>query len=244
MFGRSLVMVLGLLALPAAAYAQDMGGDCGEGSDYGALVRGGESGAAGYSATNPGSTATGAYQFTYGTLVDLGYINGSASKHPGPGAGDWSGVVWTAESGVSSRAEFMANQGSQDRAIGKFTSKQLGAISNSYTPGQMVNGVAMSNGGAAYAAHMLGSGGFNKWAASGFSASGLDPKIAAAHGWTPEQYNAHLMKRVAEGGCFDPGDIAMGNDEIDDLPEIFLMPWKPMQRAPVIMPGQLRSLSG
>ncbi len=229
---------------PKAAYAgadsaTAGSGECGPSNNYGEAVLGFEGGGDQY-ATNPGSTATGSYQFLFGTLVDLGYIEPGQAKPPN-GAGNWEGVVWTGKGGVYSRDQFMSSTEAQDQALSDFTNKNLSHIKKTYQSGQMVDGIPMTDGGAALASHMLGSGGFQKWAESGFSPSGLDPDIAAAHGWTPEEYQKHLMERVAAGGCYDPANIdSAGSGELQqDLPEIFLMPWEPNYMVPAILPGML-----
>lgn len=233
--GAVAAVTASLMALPALSA-------CGEGDDFGAYIRQIEGGPKGYLATNPSSTATGAYQFTLGTLKELGYI----SHYTGPisqyfGDSSWDGVVWTGKDGINSRAQFKASQGAQDRAFADLTQRNLQAVSGHWTPGAVVNGVAMTEGGVAAAVHMLGAGGFRQWAASGFSSSGLNSSIAAAHNWTPEQYNQHLMNRVARGGCMDPGSISIGEDAIAELPEVFLMPFTARPGSPVLMPGSLAS---
>ncbi len=234
----STALALTLTALPGLALAE-----CGSDEDFGAYIRQIEGGGKGYEATNPGSSATGAYQFLIGTLKELGYVqhySGPASSYFGDSG--WNDVVWTGKDGINSRAEFMASQGAQDRAFAEFTQRNLQAVAGNWTPGETVNGIQMTSGGVAAATHMLGVGGFRQWAASGFSASGLDPKIAAAHGWSPEQYNKHLMNRVAKDGCMDPNDITIGNDAIAELPEIFLMPFTAKPGKPVIIPGRIASV--
>lgn len=220
--GASLVFLSPGLAL--AADAIDMGGSCPPGSSYSDMVAGGEGGAAGQYATNPGSTATGTYQFTFGTLQDLGYISSSSPKPTSFGESDWDNVIWTNKDGVSSRRGFMDSQSAQDNALNELTSRNLQTVSGSWSPDQSVDGVQLTDGGVAYATHMLGAGGFEQWAASGFSPSGLDASIAAAHGWTPEEYQRHLVERLAEGSCTDPGDISTDNPE--NLPPVYLMDWK------------------
>lgn len=233
------VSFLALAASPALATAPE---GCGDGGDYGEYIRSIESGAQGYSATNPGSTATGAYQMTIGTLQSLGYI----SSYSGPmsalfGGSNWDNVVWTGLDGIRSREQFMANQGSQDRAMAELTRRNLQSVAGTYRPGQIVNGIPLTSGGVAAAVHMLGAGGFRQWAASGFSPSGLNATHAANHNWTPEQYQNHIMNRVASGGCMDPSNISIGEDEIAALPEIFLMPWEGRRGSPVILPGSFAS---
>lgn len=237
------ILAVSFAALAGTPALAEMPEGCGEGGDYGEYIRSIESGAQGYSATNPGSTATGAYQITLGTLQSLGYISsysGPASRYFGNSS--WDGVVWTGLDGVRSREQFMANHGAQDRAMAELTRRNLQSVAGSYTPGQVVNGIPLTSGGVAAAVHMLGAGGFRQWAASGFSASGLNATHAANHNWTPEQYNQHIMNRVASGGCMDPNDIAIGEDSITALPEIFLMPWEGREGSPVIMPGSFASV--
>lgn len=238
-FPAVILIGLSVLAVAPASFAQEAGSSdasaCSGDGNYAAGVLGFEGGGD-PRATNPGSTATGSYQFLYGTLVNLGYIEPGQDKPPA-GAGNWDGIRWTGKDGVYSRDQFMSSQSAQDNALAAFTNQNLAAISGSYSDGQVINGVPMTSGGAALAAHMLGSGGFNKWAASGFSPSGLDAGIAAAHGWTPEEYQNHLMKRVAAGGCFDPGLIESPSELVQDLPEIFLMPWDAAYQVPPILPG-------
>lgn len=222
-----LAATLALTLGSSSAFAQDsieMGGNCPAGSSYADMVAGGEGGAAGQYATNPGSTATGTYQFTFGTLQDLGFISSDSPAPTSFGESDWNNVIWTGKSGVTSRKGFMDSESAQKTALNDLTARNLKATAGSWSPGQSVDGVELTDGGVAYASHMLGAGGFNKWAASGFSPSGLDAKIAAAHGWTPEEYQAHLVKRLAEGSCTDPGEI--GNGENEDLPPVYLMDWK------------------
>ena len=237
------------IAVVVAGFSTPVLAGCGEDGDYGAYIRQIESGPQGYSATNPSSSATGAYQFTIGTLKELGYIThipGPASRHFGNSS--WEGVVWSDKArgmGINSRADFKANHGAQDRAFNDLTQRNLQAVSGHWTEGATVNGVQMTQGGVAAAVHMLGAGGFRAWAASGFSPSGLNASIAAAHNWTPEQYNQHLMNRVARGGCMDPGDIEMadiGIHEITELPEIYLMPFNQRPGPAPILPGQIVSL--
>lgn len=245
---KKVSLILALLmtaAAPAFADPPSASSSCpsadAEGADYGSYILGIEGGAAAWTATNPGSTATGAYQFLYGTLKELGYIDASSPASMPKGAGDWPAAIWTGQDGIYSREQFMASQTAQNSALQRFTQNNLAAISGSYTPGQIVDGIPLTSGGVAAAAHMLGAGGFQKWAASGFSPSGLDADIAAAHGWTPEEYQQHLMGRVAGGGCFDPGDIQPGEEGVGELPEVFLMPWVARHNAAVLLPGQIRT---
>lgn len=63
----------------------------------------------------------------------------------------------------------------------------------------------------------------------------------AKNGMSVDQFQAALMNRVAEGGCFDPNSITSSGDGSSPAP-MFLMPWIPAIPSTVIMPGQLRSL--
>lgn len=242
----SAMSITAIMAVPSAALAvEDAGSDAdtsecgGTDGNYADAVLAKEGGNVRY--WNPGSTATGNYQFLYGTLANLGYIDTSQSTRPAFGAGEWDGVVWTGLDGVNSRMEFVNSSTAQDAALARFTEQNLNAVSSSWTEGQVVNGVPLTSGGVALATHMLGSGGFNTWAASGFSASGLDADIAAAHGWSQDQYLQHLMERVASGGCFDPSMIDSEGMGLIDLPAYYLMNSKLEEPIAQIMPGDITS---
>lgn len=213
--------------------------DCEGGESYGDYIGRIEGGSRGYAATNPTSSATGKYQFLLGTLQELGYVagyDGGASQYFGDS--DWAGVRWTGKDGITSRDAFMNSPGAQENAFAEFTQRNLSAVSGSWTPGATVNGVQLTQGGVAAATHMLGAGGFRRWAESGFTPAGLDTTHAGNHGWSPADYNNHLMNRVATAGCMDPGDITpSGNDRIDDLPEVFLMPFERLPGAAPYLPG-------
>lgn len=222
--------------LPSMAGAVEMGADCAAGTDYAGMVRKHESGGD-YGIVSSSSSATGAYQFMFGTLKELGYVAG------GDG---WSNAVWTGKGGVHSREQFLGNSTVQDAAFEEFTSKNLQAVEGKWTPGQTVNGVPLTEGGVALAVHMLGAGGFQHWASGGFSADSIMSDQAAANGGAATMQNI-LMKRLADGSCTDPNNIiggsGGGSDNIGDLPAIFLMPWQPKMRAPIIRPGTFHSLS-
>jgi|GEM_PF-3205864 len=244
---------LATFALPERGYASGSM-DCtaadGSSRSYADIVMGFEAAASKpWHSTNPSSSATGAYQLTAAALVDAGFITKASSGNAGKGTSSWSGVVWTDKAqalGVNSRDDFFNNQNAQNVAFAAFTQTNVNYVKQFYTPGQVVNGVPMSDGAAGVAAHMLGMGGFQKWAESGFSPSGLNAADAAAHNMSPEEYNNHLMQRMAAGGCADPSLIEQAEEggaaDVDKIPEIILMPWKPDQRPATIMPGQIRSL--
>jgi hypothetical protein len=247
---KSILPIIVCLALwqGSAAFAQEPACDTADADGgYADFILEIEGGAQGFSATNPASTATGAYQFLFKTLGDLGYIDLPRSREilgrnqPPFGEGNWEGVVWNGQDGIYSREQFMASRAAQDNALRRFTEDNLRQVEGHWTPGQVVNGIPLTAGGVAAATHLLGTGGFQQWAASGFSPSGLNADFARSHAGSQEAWQEAIMRRVARGGCFDPGDIRSTGGDIGELPEIFLMPWTPRLLAPIIMPGQLRS---
>lgn len=198
--------------------------------NYADLVYKGEGGG-NPAATTPLGSASGKYQFTYATLKDLGYITSGPVKVP-PGAGEWSGVVWSGKDGVNSRSDFLNNVAAQDAALETFTQNNWNSISSITPLGTSINGVEMTQGGALYAAHMLGEGGYKAWASCGFQAECLMSSQASANNMTKEQLQAHLMKRVAEGGGYDPSVIASsdtggtgGTSAPIEFMKLKLMPW-------------------
>lgn len=229
-----------MVALAAPSHASGL--DCDGSQSYSDLVLAHEGGAKAFHATNPTSTATGAYQFTFGTLKDLGFVESGST--PPPGEGDWSGVKWTGKGGIYSRSDFMNSESAQNLALDEFTKGNLQSVSNHWTEGQTVNGVPLTAGGVAFATHMLGAGGFQQWAASGFSPSGLNAGHAAAHNMSLDEYQNHFAKRLAQGGCMDPGMISSGSSEVGPMAEVGLMPWDEHRNpASVVLPGTLTSLN-
>lgn len=232
------------LCLPVSALGQTAGGlDCEGGGSYSDLLKKAEGGAKLWHATNPDSTATGAYQFTFGTLKELGFIKSGAL--PAFGEGSWAGVEWTGKGGVYSRDDFFNNQAAQDLALSDLTTRNLETVSSDWSEGMEVDGVPMTAGGVAFATHMLGAGGFKQWAASGFTPAGLDADRAAEHNMSLDEYQNHFVKRLAEGGCMDPGMISSGagNGDVGPMAEVGLMPWGVPVAAAIIMPGDLQSLT-
>ena len=131
----------------------------------------------------------------------------------------------------------MANQAAQDAALSRLTERNWSSIASSTPLGETVNGVPMTEGGALYATHMMGAGGYREWASCGFQPACLDPAQAAANNMTVEEYQAHLMKRVAEGAGVDPSNIeaaAFAELGADDAPGASLMPWRPANGPAVI----------
>ena len=172
------------------------------------------------------STASGAFQFTYGTLQDLGYISPN-SRPVGTdmyGPGEWEGVTWTGLDGVNSRMEFLNNQAAQVNALSRFTEQNLSIINADYN--SSANGVPLTPGGVGYASHFLGAGGFNQWASCGYQPSCLpEAALAANSSYTPETMNEMLMGRMAEGAGVDPSCIDASQFE-GEIPPVVLMPWK------------------
>lgn len=220
------IISLLVLAIPAGAIAQDCGGGGAGGVDaagqgYNDMVLAHEGGGAGFGATTTLGSATGAYQFTYATLKDLGYISAGPGTVPF-GAGEWpDSVVWTGQHGVNSRADFLANENAQNAALGIYTDRALSRVNADY--GSEANGVPITPGGAAFTAHMLGAGGYNQWASCGYQAECL-PNVWEANKMTQEQLQNHLMGRMAKGAGVDPGCISSEGFE-GEIPTIVLMPW-------------------
>ncbi|MEW5424993.1 hypothetical protein [Amorphus sp. 3PC139-8] len=149
-----------------------------------------------YSIKNPTSSAKGRYQFIDSTLQDLGMMD--ANKN------------WTGKYGVNSTADFYANHAAQDQLMRDFSAQQWGAMSStakSYI-GKTVSGITINEGAMLHAAHLLGAGGFNKWAASGFSMDGLSASDAAAQGMSLSEFQDYLMNRMEKGSQYDISDLA------------------------------------
>lgn len=241
---------LAFLSAPSPVMAAESGGgaglDCDGSQSYADLVAKYEGGGKGASATNPDSTASGSYQFTFGTLKELGFIKSGST--PGFGEDSWSGVEWTGKGGVYSRDDFFKSNAAQDLALSELTEKNLKAVEGLWE-GKTVNGVPLTAGGVAFATHQLGAGGFQAWAASGFTSAGLNPTHAKGHhkglseAEALEAYQNHFVNRLAKGGCMDPGIISSGESDIGPMAEVGLMPWDEHKMAVrPIFPGQLQSL--
>ncbi|MFX4300201.1 hypothetical protein [Pseudosulfitobacter pseudonitzschiae] len=227
MHAKNIIAALVVFSIPATGMASCMsdGGISSDGTEYANMVLGGEGGG-NWAATNGDSTATGAFQFMYGTLQDLGYISGN-SRPVGSdlyGDSDWSDVTWTGLDGVNSREEFMNNQAVQVTALGRFTQNNLDQIGADYT--SSANGVPLTPGGVAYASHFLGAGGYQQWSSCGYQASCLPSNILAqnANLGGMEGINDMLMGRLAEGAGVDPSCIDPGSFD-GDIPFAALMPW-------------------
>lgn len=216
---------------------------------YAEMVYSGEADHRGYGSTTSLGTATGAYQFTFETLQDLGYIE-PGQRRPAFGDDPWDGIRWTGKGGVNSRAEFLANSAAQDEALGVFTERNWQSIQSKVPLDKEVNGVPMTQPGALYATHMLGTGGFSKWESCGFQAHCLSAEQAAANNMTKDEFQAHLMGRLAKGAGVDPSTITsggsggsggMGGGSSDpmEMASMKLMPWESAGIRASMLPGDM-----
>ena len=141
----------------------------------------------------------------------------------------------------------MASPDAQSDALEAYTAKSLSYIEGTWDSTTTVGGVQLTSGGVGVASHMLGAGGWTTWANSGFTTAGLSAATAAAHGMSLEEFQQHLESRIARGACADPGSVVAdaldeeGGEAVQELPEIFLMPWESRQKSGAILPGQLRT---
>lgn len=227
MIAKNLMAAIAAFSIPVSGYASCISetGVPSDGTEYADMVLGGEGGG-NWAATNDDSTATGAFQFMYGTLQELGYIS-EHSRSVGSdlyGDSSWEGVTWTGLDGVNSRADFMNSQAVQVSALNRFTQNNLETIGADYT--QSANGVPLTPGGVAYASHFLGAGGYNQWSSCGFQASCLPSNILAQnpHHGGMGGINDMLMKRLAEGAGVDPSCID-ASEYPGAIPPAVLMPW-------------------
>lgn len=242
---RLSVIAVGILALTASVASA---------ATFQEMVRLWESGshAGNYQQTTPLGTATGAYQLPYAALKDAGYVAGGGV--PAYGAGEWPNVTWTGKDGINSRADFLNSVKAQDTAFASNTEMNWNYIKNKVPLGQTINGISFTKEGALAATHMMGMGGFEQWASCGFKSSCLIAEHAEANNMTLDEYQAHLMKRVAEGGGMDPGDIKIaeggdggtGSGAASTAPRPYLMPVAPAAgaKAAPLMPGALKKLGG
>ena len=223
--------ILSLMPVQSIAACSTDGGT-GTGTEYANMVLAGEGGG-NWGATNARqeSTASGAFQFTYGTLQELGYIDrksravGADMFGPGEWGPDSDGneVIWTGLNGVRSRQDFLTNQAVQVNALSIYTEKNLKIIDPDYST--TANGVPLTAGGVGYAAHFLGAGGFKQWQSCGYQPSCLPEQALAANGaYTAQTMNEMLMGRMAEGAEVDPSCIDPTQFD-GELPGIVLMPW-------------------
>lgn len=157
-------------------------------------------------------SAAGAYQFIPSTLADLGYTYSTN------GSWKWNSVGWTGKSrsmGVSTLDDFRftaAGHRLQDRAFDEFTERNWRALSGTAKShiGKVVHGVVVTEGGLLSAAHFLGAGGMNNFAANGFDGSNLRnlSAILRQNGFANvARLNRYVMQRIA-GGAAAHGGVA------------------------------------
>lgn len=249
---RSLVSAACLMAFCAvAAPAGASPSDCAGKGDYGATLTCIEGGAQAWEAISPVSTATGAYQMTFDALIDTGYISQSErGNYPPAGAGDWSGVEWTGKNGINSRAAYIDSPAAQNESLDAFNQINWRAVQSVAPVGTQVNGVPMTQAGVYATAHMLGQGGFQDWASCGYQASCLNPETAKKNGFdSVDEYQQHLMERMAVMGNVDPSAIAGGGggsyggsggtDAGMEVVATALMPWQAQTYAKTVKPGEM-----
>lgn len=155
-------------------------------------------------------SAAGAYQFIPSTLADLGYTYSTN------GSWNWNSVGFTGKSqamGVSSLDDFRFTQAGhrlQDQAFDEFTDRNWRALSGTAKSsiGKVVNGVVVTEGGLLSAAHFLGAGGMNNFAANGFDGSNLNnlSAILRQNGFADvARLNRYVMQRIASGAAAHGG---------------------------------------
>lgn len=218
-----------------------------DGMTYAEMVYSGEADHRGYGSTTKLGTATGAYQFTFETLQDLGYVEKGQAR-PAFGDDPWNGIKWTGKGGVNSRAEFLASSSAQDEALGVFTERNWVSIQSKTPLEKDVNGVPMTQPGALYAAHMLGTGGYAQWASCDFQAHCISVEQASANNMTKEQMQEHLMGRLAKGAGVDPstitggggsgGGMGGGTSTFENV-AMKLMPWDSAAARVTMLPGDM-----
>jgi hypothetical protein len=231
MLAKSIISaVVTACLVPSVALAQctTAGGEA-TGMEYAEMVLGGESSGDWETHNkNEESTATGAFQFTYGTLQTLGYIKKEGSRTVGSdmyGPGEWQGKInWTGKDGVTSRVSFMKNKAAQVNALKKFTELNLKSINPDYSTS--ANGIQLTPGGVGYASHFLGDGGFKQWRSCNYQPECIPKKALESNkDFNRETLNQMLMERMAEGAGVDPSCIDASQFEGEITP-VILMPWK------------------
>lgn len=176
-------------------------------------ITGAESGG-NYAIFNQAGTtqALGRYQFLPSTFSGLGY-----TTYNGGPKSKWSSYTFneTARAaGVNSLSDLRyseAGKGLQDAAFNRFTNNNLNSFSSTTRGaiGSTVAGRPVTTDGLLSAAHFLGAGGLNKWAASGFSAAGLPPGVVAANGGNAAKLNEYLLNRMGKHA----GETWVGGEE-------------------------------
>lgn len=197
-------MFLVLMAISGIALASGV-------ATYMEKIRQSES-AGNYGATTDRGTATGAYQFTAGSLKNLGLV--SYTSTPSYGAGEWDNVTWNENAwGVSSRQDFLNNTAAQDAVMVAYTQNNwngLNASTKSYI-GQSVNGMIVDESALLAGAHFLGAGGMNQFASCGFQSHCLDQAWADANGMTKEELAAAVRQRMMDYAGLDVAELADGS---------------------------------
>lgn len=165
-------------------------------------ITGSESGG-NYAIFNQAGTtqALGRYQFLPSTFSSLGY-----TTYNGGPRSQWSSYTFneTARAaGVNSLSDLRysdAGRGLQDAAFTRFTNNNLNSFSSTTRGaiGSTVAGRPVTTDGLLSTAHFLGSGGLNKWAASGFTAAGLPASVVAANGGSAAKLNEYLLNRMGK----------------------------------------------
>jgi hypothetical protein len=97
--------------------------------------------------------------------------------------------------------------------MARFTDRNLNSFSSTARSsiGSTVAGRPVTTDGLLSAAHFLGSGGLNAWAASGFSPSGLSAATVAANGGNAAKLNEYLLNRMGKHA----GETWVGGEEVD-----------------------------
>lgn len=164
--------------------------------------------------TSGTTQAMGRYQFLPSTFAGLGYMS-----YTGGDKRQWSSYTFTNEArsaGVNSLQDLRYSEAGhrlQDAGMVRFTDRNLSSFSSTArnSIGSTVAGRPISTDGLLSAAHFLGSGGLNSWAASGFSASALPDSVVAANGGNRAKLNEKLLNRMAEHA----GETWVGGGEIE-----------------------------
>ncbi|WP_062213171.1 hypothetical protein [Aureimonas sp. AU12] len=178
-------------------------------------ITGAESGG-NYAIFNTSGTtrAMGRYQFLPSTFAGLGYM-----KYTGGKVREWSSYTFTDEAraaGVNSLNDLRYSEAGhrlQDAGFVRFTNRNLNSFSATTRNaiGSTVVGRPVTTDGLLSTAHFLGSGGLNRWAASGFTAAGLPPGVVAANGGSAAKLNQYLLNRMGNHA----GETWVGGEEVD-----------------------------
>ncbi len=203
---RSTLLAAALLGTTALGFAS---------TEYVNNVTGAESGG-NYAIFNQSGTtrAMGRYQFLPSTFAGLGYM-----KHTGGPVREWSSYTFTDEArsaGVNSLNDLRYTEAGhrlQDAGMTRFTNRNLNSFSSTTRSaiGSTVAGRPVTTDGLLSAGHFLGAGGLNQWAASGFTAAGLPPKVVAANGGSAAKLNEYLLNRMGKHA----GETWVGGESVE-----------------------------